>query len=236
VRIRLYVDLTRFYLLLELLFWWKRRNKVRPHLPNMNERYLWRLMDLLAYLKFITFLWACLCHGLNAARSHAAKHKFSVKSINISFHFPRAACRHRIILDNFRWNRSKWVSSSRRSKELVAEGDTVILFLCISSQYPILVTKLIKNRNGELIENKFQTIYGVLDVISLVGQKYGTKVHLPRGWGYILRPTCELWTTNLPHRTQIIYTPDISMIITNLGVRPGSTVIEAGKRIKPKLS
>lgn len=33
---------------------------------------------------------------------------------------------------------------------------------------------------------------------------------------------------NLPHRTQILYTPDISMILMQLEVKPSSIVIEAG--------
>lgn len=51
---------------------------------------------------------------------------------------------------------------------------------------------------------------------------------MTKGWAYVLQPTPELWTQTLPHRTQIIYTPDISMILFQLEVRPGSIVIESG--------
>lgn len=51
---------------------------------------------------------------------------------------------------------------------------------------------------------------------------------MSRGFGYVLQLNPELWTMNLPHRTQILYTPDISMIIMELDVKPGSIVIEAG--------
>jgi tRNA (adenine57-N1/adenine58-N1)-methyltransferase len=44
----------------------------------------------------------------------------------------------------------------------------------------------------------------------------------------LLRPTPELWTLSLPHRTQILYIADIAYILSELGIRPGSTVIEAG--------
>jgi len=115
-----------------------------------------------------------------------------------------------------------------QAKQVVEEGDLVILYLSFTAQYPLEVRKRIQNRNGQFVENKFQSIYGMLDVFSLVGKRYGEKIHLPKGWGYILRPTCELWTRNLPHRTQIIYTPDISIIITGLGLHPGMTVVEAG--------
>ena len=49
-----------------------------------------------------------------------------------------------------------------------------------------------------------------------------------RGWVTILHPTPELWTLTLPHRTQIIYSTDASLIAMEMGIRPGSKVIEAG--------
>ncbi|KAI9682452.1 MAG: tRNA (adenine-N(1)-)-methyltransferase catalytic subunit trm61 [Trizodia sp. TS-e1964] len=48
------------------------------------------------------------------------------------------------------------------------------------------------------------------------------------GFIHILPPTPELWALSLPHRTQIVYTPDYSYILSRLRVRPGSVVIEAG--------
>ncbi|KAL4789981.1 tRNA methyltransferase complex GCD14 subunit-domain-containing protein [Aspergillus venezuelensis] len=48
------------------------------------------------------------------------------------------------------------------------------------------------------------------------------------GFLHILCPTPELWTASLPHRTQVVYTPDYSYVLHRLGVRPGSTLIEAG--------
>lgn len=51
---------------------------------------------------------------------------------------------------------------------------------------------------------------------------------MSRGWAYVLQPTPELWTMTLPHRTQIIYTPDISMILYQLELKPGSIMIESG--------
>jgi tRNA (adenine57-N1/adenine58-N1)-methyltransferase len=38
----------------------------------------------------------------------------------------------------------------------------------------------------------------------------------------------ELWTLALPHRTQILYMADISLILLELDIKPGSIVIEAG--------
>jgi tRNA (adenine57-N1/adenine58-N1)-methyltransferase len=48
------------------------------------------------------------------------------------------------------------------------------------------------------------------------------------GFSHILPPTPELWTAGLPHRTQVVYTPDYSYILQRLRVTPGNTVIEAG--------
>ncbi|KAI0023654.1 tRNA methyltransferase complex GCD14 subunit [Xylariomycetidae sp. FL0641] len=48
------------------------------------------------------------------------------------------------------------------------------------------------------------------------------------GFVHILPPTPELWTTSLPHRTQVVYTPDYSYILHRIRARPGMNIIEAG--------
>ncbi|CAG7846795.1 SubName: Full=Related to GCD14-translational repressor of GCN4 {ECO:0000313/EMBL:CCA70645.1} [Serendipita indica DSM 11827] len=79
---------------------------------------------------------------------------------------------------------------------------------------------------GQELNNKF----GVFKHSDIIGLPYGTKVpsHSGRGFVYILRPTPELWTLSLPHRTQILYLADIAFIVNSLDIRPGSSVIEAG--------
>jgi tRNA (adenine57-N1/adenine58-N1)-methyltransferase len=37
-----------------------------------------------------------------------------------------------------------------------------------------------------------------------------------------------MYTMSLCQRTQILYTPDISMIVSRLGLRPGFKVVESG--------
>lgn len=113
-------------------------------------------------------------------------------------------------------------------KDEIKEGDDVILYLTISQIYSVKAVQKTKNKNGVLVDNVLQTPYGALKCAELIGKPYGTKITLSKGWGYILQPTPELWTLTLPHRTQIIYTPDISMIILQLEISPGSIVIECG--------
>lgn len=48
------------------------------------------------------------------------------------------------------------------------------------------------------------------------------------GFVHVLAPTSELWTASLPHRTQVVYTPDSSYVLHRLGVKAGSVLIEAG--------
>ncbi|CAF9937844.1 tRNA (adenine-N(1)-)-methyltransferase catalytic subunit trm61 [Imshaugia aleurites] len=48
------------------------------------------------------------------------------------------------------------------------------------------------------------------------------------GFVHLLPPTPEIWTASLPHRTQVVYTPDYSYILHRLRARPGTVLIEAG--------
>lgn len=115
-----------------------------------------------------------------------------------------------------------------KPKDTIDEGDTVILYLSVNSMHVIEATPTIVNKKGETIEHIFQTSFGALKVKNIIGVKYGSRVELSKGWAYVLQPNPELWTQTLPHRTQIIYTPDISMILHQLEIRPGSVVIESG--------
>jgi tRNA (adenine57-N1/adenine58-N1)-methyltransferase len=48
------------------------------------------------------------------------------------------------------------------------------------------------------------------------------------GFAHLVPPTPETWTLSLPHRTQVVYTPDYSYILQRLRARPGDHIIEAG--------
>ncbi|XP_059179683.1 tRNA (adenine(58)-N(1))-methyltransferase catalytic subunit TRMT61A-like [Physella acuta] len=104
------------------------------------------------------------------------------------------------------------------TKEFADYGDTVILY----TGYDRMLSFILEDGKTH------QTKYGAVKHASLVGKRYGTRVQCANGWIYMLHPTPELWTLCLPHRTQILYTTDISMVIFNLDLRPGCKVAEAG--------
>ncbi|XP_054718358.1 tRNA (adenine(58)-N(1))-methyltransferase catalytic subunit TRMT61A-like [Uloborus diversus] len=103
-------------------------------------------------------------------------------------------------------------------KSLVEEGDLVIVYLDIRHMYPLTVKR----------DEVFQSKYGALKHNDIIGSKFGSCVSCTKGWVYVLFPTPELWTITLPHRTQILYAADISLIIVQLDLKPGSIVCEAG--------
>ncbi|KAJ7439238.1 tRNA methyltransferase complex GCD14 subunit [Mycena latifolia] len=106
----------------------------------------------------------------------------------------------------------------------IAAGDTVIIWLASPLTrdviQPLVVTP------GKDFNSKF----GNYRHSDFVGMPFGSKVGSRSGKGFIhvLRPTPELWTMALPHRTQILYIADISFITSYLDIRRGSRVIEAG--------
>ncbi|XP_029453883.1 tRNA (adenine(58)-N(1))-methyltransferase catalytic subunit TRMT61A isoform X2 [Rhinatrema bivittatum] len=103
--------------------------------------------------------------------------------------------------------------------EIMKEGDTAIVFLGHDSMFPVKV------QHGAQTQTKYGVIRHSTD---LIGKRYGSKVTCSKGgWVYILHPSPELWTLNLPHRTQILYSTDISLITMMLELKPGSIVCES---------
>lgn len=110
--------------------------------------------------------------------------------------------------------------SFTRRKTFVEEGDLLLAWVRRDDIRPVKVTK------GEVL----QTRYGGFKHESFVGRKYGSQLACESGPGFIhiMAPTPELWMQSLPHRTQIVYSPDASYICERLRVRPGTRIIEAG--------
>jgi len=108
--------------------------------------------------------------------------------------------------------------SFRNYKDLIEYGDTVIVYMGYDNMLQFRVER----------RKVHQTKFGAIKHDDLVGVRFCTKIACTRGYVYALHPTPELWTINLPHRTQILYSTDISMIITQLELKPGSIVVEAG--------
>ena len=109
--------------------------------------------------------------------------------------------------------------SFAKYKEKVENGDTVVLYLGFNNMHTIIV------KDGDT----YQTRYGALRHRELIGMRYGSRVQCSMGYLYVLYPTPELWTQLLPHRTQILYSTDISMVTLQLDLKPGSVVVESGK-------
>ncbi|KAJ6582796.1 tRNA methyltransferase complex GCD14 subunit-domain-containing protein [Mycena sp. CBHHK59/15] len=105
----------------------------------------------------------------------------------------------------------------------IKAGDTVIIWL--ASLTRDVVQHLVVTPGKD-----FNSKFGNYRHSDFVGIPFGSKVGSRTGKGFIhvLRPTPELWTMALPHRTQILYIADISFITSYLDIRRGSRVIEAG--------
>ncbi|XP_021378014.1 tRNA (adenine(58)-N(1))-methyltransferase catalytic subunit TRMT61A-like [Mizuhopecten yessoensis] len=108
--------------------------------------------------------------------------------------------------------------SFARYKKKIEEGDTIILYLGYENMHAVTM------KRGQT----FQTKYGAMRHADVIGMDYGSKVQCPKGYLYVLQPTPDLWTQNLPHRTQILYATDISIVTMQLDLKPGSVVVESG--------
>ncbi|CAL9736186.1 tRNA (adenine(58)-N(1))-methyltransferase catalytic subunit TRM61 [Monosporozyma servazzii] len=109
-------------------------------------------------------------------------------------------------------------------KDLIQEGDLALIWVSRTMIKPITVDS----------KAVFSTRYGTFPHKDMIGKPYGSQIGIhTRGSGkfafiHVLQPTPELWTLSLPHRTQIVYTPDSSYIMQRLNCNPQSRVIEAG--------
>lgn len=109
-------------------------------------------------------------------------------------------------------------------EDLIKEGDTVVLYFSMTN---------ISLIDEITTDGTTHNSCGFFHHSDIIGKPFGSKIHprlrseYPRPL-HALKPTPELFTLSIPHRTQIIYHADISMIMMALNILPGSTVAEAG--------
>ncbi len=131
-------------------------------------------------------------------------------------------------LQQYTANSSPMRNGTYKTSNLIREGDLVIVHLKDDDLRPIYV------KSGE----KFQCAYGMFPHETFINVPYGSKVRstgrssqnasATSGFVHLLRPSPQLWTLGLAHRTQILYTADISLILNMLYLKPGSRVVESG--------
>lgn len=105
-------------------------------------------------------------------------------------------------------------------KKIIDDQDLGILYISHNNMVPLKVCR------GQVTQTK----YGAIRHSDIIGKKFGCRIMTTngKGWVVLLQPTPELWTLTLPHRTQILYFADISLITLKLDLKPGSRVAEAG--------
>ncbi|KAL5105559.1 tRNA adenine 58 N 1 methyltransferase catalytic subunit TRMT61A [Taenia crassiceps] len=103
-------------------------------------------------------------------------------------------------------------------KNIAVEGDTVIVTYCKNE------IQLIKLRRGATTQNKC----GAIKHNDVIGKPYGSRIATSMGRVNILALDPAIWAISVPHRTQIIYPIDASMIVGQLDLVPGCRVLEAG--------
>ena len=103
--------------------------------------------------------------------------------------------------------------------ELISEADDVFLYLDRRRTYLVKVEA----------EKSFHTHKGYIQLGTLIGKEYGTKIDSSMGVTFVaLKPNLRDYIFKTNRRTQISYPKDISLIIMYSGIGPGSQVVEAG--------
>jgi tRNA (adenine57-N1/adenine58-N1)-methyltransferase len=102
---------------------------------------------------------------------------------------------------------------------VIAEGDEVLLYLDRRRTYKIRV------EGG----SQFHTHRGYVEMDELIGKPYGSTVTSSLGVAFhALRPLVKDHVLKTDRRTQVLYPKDIGYILFQIGIGPGSRVVEAG--------
>lgn len=77
--------------------------------------------------------------------------------------------------------------------------------------------------------NSQGTHFGQIKHDELIGREYGEGIYTPKGdVFYITRPSLASYTRRIKRQTQIIFPKDAGLILQNLNIFPGCTIIECG--------
>jgi tRNA (adenine57-N1/adenine58-N1)-methyltransferase len=106
-----------------------------------------------------------------------------------------------------------------RYMTLINEGDEIYLVLDARRTYKVKVEQ----------DKQFHTHKGFIELGDLIEQPYGIITSSSLGVDfYVLKPLIRDRVLKTDRRTQVLYPKDISYILFQLGIGPGSTVVEAG--------
>ena len=105
-------------------------------------------------------------------------------------------------------------------KKRVSDGDWVVFYESPRNMRlaKITTTGVTGTNNGQFQHKQ------------AIGMRFGQRIHTHnRQSSAVLLPlNPELWSMVLPHRTQIVYPTDMGIVTLELGIRPGSRVVESG--------
>lgn len=102
---------------------------------------------------------------------------------------------------------------------VVEENSDVMLYLDEKRKY------MVKARRG----SKLHTHRGYVDMDSVVGASYGSRVKSNVGVDFVvLQPTLWDYVLKVARRTQVIYPKDMALMVFRLGLTSGMRVVEAG--------
>jgi tRNA (adenine57-N1/adenine58-N1)-methyltransferase len=105
------------------------------------------------------------------------------------------------------------------AQSTINEGDLVLLHLNRKRTYMVKVEK----------GKSFHTHKGFLQLDSLIGAEYGTRIKSNTGTEFVvLKPLLTDYIFKSQRKTQITYPKDVALIVMFSGIGPGSYVVEAG--------
>lgn len=94
----------------------------------------------------------------------------------------------------------------------------------VNAQHPTAV----QDQSGDVTGKQVEQESGIDNALGTAAPIQKAAVTASIGFVHLLPPTPEIWTSSLPHRTQVVYTPDYSYILHRIRARPGGVLIEAG--------